>query len=143
MISARKLRRVYHKLNKKRMNTSKAEKVLHAGKVREPKKLFKTGGTSRQYNSARDTIKNSSGAIELEQGFMIQWGRVFNETDDKQDVRFRRKFKHVCFGVVLNRQNANSTIALNATAITSSGFEIDRHADMDSSTYVNYMAIGY
>ena len=145
MSNTRKLRRIYHKLNKKRINPVKVKQLIKKDRQSEEKKIIKTfmpGGISRQFNAARDSIKPTGGFLEVGEGFIIQWGRVYNDTDDTQSFTFKRKF-NTCFGVVLNRQNKNSSVPVYATNITSSGFEIARHSSINNSYFVNYMAMGY
>ena len=139
----------------KRLYTKLAKRISELENKQKAKKRsqFIKSGVSGQYimnDRAIDTdleLANTSGCIVLEQGFMIQWGRVYHDADgtttpQPQSYIFKKRFPNTCFGVICNMQRTG-VLSANASEITRSGFEIDSSDDLSSERYINYIAIGF
>ena len=130
-------KRIYNKLSKR---------------ITRNTRLFKSSGLMAQYHASRAPqadleLRNTEGAIELEKGFLIQWGRVYHDADGTSDNQpqtyyFKQKFRVACFGVICNMQRTG-TASANASEITRSSFQIDSSTDLNSERYINYIAIGF
>ena len=138
-------KRIYNKLSKRITRKT-------ARKAKKDTRLFRRSGLMAQYNASRAPqadleLRNTEGAIELEKGFLIQWGRVYHDADGTSDNQpqtyyFKQKFRVACFGVICNMQKSG-TASANASEITRSGFQIDSSTDLNSERYINYIAIGF
>ena len=111
---------------------------------------FKKTGDIGQYDVSTATLKEmkgeaSHGSIELDQGFTIQWGKIFHlagDANQPQEYKFGKVFKRSCFGVILNMQR-NGIKSANARDITKVGFNIDSDDELSGDRFINYIAIGY
>ena len=127
------LRRLYSKLNRHRNNVKKRSIEKSKQRVGSSKAKFKRSGLIKQYDVSTATQseleeRSTGGYIELDKGFIIQWGRVLHKGDEDEQpnkYKFEKKFQHACFSIVLNMQESGANYATNATYITAFGFEID------------------
>ena len=66
---------------------------------------------------------------------MIQWGKYTSNTDNAQDVTFKKPFPNACFSVMADRSVTHT--------YTKAGFKVDRFNTVDGSPTHHFIAIGH
>lgn len=86
---------------------------------------------------------SANGSADLPGGLQIRWGTKTSTTDASEAFTFASAFSTGCLTVTTTRQDAGAQSVLPVTAISASGFSIDRNGGLAGSIDFYYIAIGY
>ena len=84
----------------------------------------------------------TSGTSTLPGGLIIKFGQGSSSSDAEQTFSFPTSFPNNHFSTVISRTDADSTVSLHPTSISTSGFTIDREEGIDGTVVFNFISIG-
>ena len=92
--------------------------------------------------SLKESVADVNGHTYLPNGIILQWGTGTSSSDDEQNFEFSLAFPNACFNVVTHRTNGDSQYLLPVQSVTTTNFEINRHASIDGDQTFYWQAIG-
>ena len=92
--------------------------------------------------SIKESVADVNGHTYLPNGIILQWGTGTSSSDDEQNFEFSLAFPNACFNVVTHRTNGDSQYLLPVQNVTTTNFEINRHASIDGDQTFYWQAIG-